>query len=344
MKTKKDDVLYCGVSKEKIESISPILNEENLKHLEFWIKERYKIRTRKDIEKKPFPWTENGILRNYKFTNVKRYHDRETVWLIDNITDNPDLSLEEKVWNCILFRTWNKSETSKILGAPYKKEQYIKGSEHFKSMMDEAIKKNPDHVWFTNAFHTGGIKQTWQFQDNTLKSSNERHKLVREKNIPFRMFFLMDYVNDNKIVEKILESKDQLEAFETLQLIPGVGLFLAYQMFVDFSYILDFKFSENEFTVAGPGCQRGIDRVVEDLNGLSYEELIFWIRDNQKELFSIDFNSLMSDLPEEDRRLTVIDIENAFCEISKYLKTFYNEGRPKVKYALRNRVKNLGLF
>lgn len=345
MKTKKDDVLYCGVSEEKINCAIPVFYKENIKLLEFWIEERYKIHIRKDIEQKPYPWTEDSILKNYRFTSVKRYHDRETIWLIENITENPELDLEEKVWNCILFRTWNKSETSKLLGAPYKKEQYIKGSEYFRPLVDNVVKNNPNYVWYTNAFNTGGIKQTWQFQDNAIKSSELKNELESEKNMTLRMFFLMDHVNDHQIVEKILASESQMEVFETLQLVPGIGPFLAYQIFVDLSYDPEFKFSENEFTVAGPGCRRGIDRVVRDMSGLSYEELIFWIRDNQRGVFSsIDFHNLMYDLPEEDRRLSVIDIENAFCEISKYLKTYYNEGRPKVKYVIKNRNKNFGLF
>lgn len=350
MKTKDHDVLYCGVSREKIETTSPTFHEENLKHLSFWIQERYRIHYLKDVEKKPFPWTENTIFRNYRFTNVKRYHDRETLWLLKNITNDERFSLEEKIWNSILFRSWNKSRTLEILGAPYHKEEYLQGSEYFRPRVDKALKDYPDYVWYTNAFNTGGLKQTWQYRDGKgyrdgyRKTSDAVTKPDHEKNMTLRAFFMMDWVTENYIVEKVMNSESQMECFEILQSVPGIGPFLAYQVFIDLSYIPEFKFSENEFTVAGPGCKRGISWVVENRNGLSHEEVIFWIRDHQEELFSIDFATLMKDLPEEDRRLTVMDIENSFCEISKYLKAVYGKGRPKVKYVIQNRNKNNELF
>jgi hypothetical protein len=350
MKNKLKDTPYCNVSKEKIDTIAPIFNKENLKHLEFWIKERYSIHIRKDVEKLSFPWTNNQILKNFRFTNVKRYHDRETLWLLKNITRNSELDFEERIWNSILFRSWNKSTTLEILGAPYKKEEYNRGSDHFRPLVDDAVKNNPDYVWYTNAFNTGGLKQTWQYKDGKgyrdgyRKTSDAETKPDHEKNMTLRVFFMMDWVNENKVIEKILSSKSQQECFEILLTIPGIGPFLSYQIFIDLSYDPHFQFSENEFTVAGPGCKRGINWVVEDRNGLSYEETIFWLRDHQSELFSIDFNSLMYDLPEEDRSLTVMDLENSFCEISKYLKAFYGKGRPKVKYSMKNRNKNQSLF
>ncbi len=338
MKTKLKDTRYCGVSKEKIKTIEPILNEENLNLLEFWIKERYLIHYRKDHLKKSFPWTDNETLKKYRFTNVKRYHDRETLWLLKNITHNKDLTYEERLINSILFRSWNKGKTMDLFGGPFKFEELKKGPEHFRKRVEEAIKENPKFVWYTPAFNTGGAKSACAFPDgmgyrNGYRKKDEAQiKPEYEYNIPLRMFFMINWVIENNIIDSIKESKDQSECFSTILKIHGYGPFLAYQVFVDLSYIPEFPFSENEFTIAGPGCRSGIDRIVENKEGLSYEEIIFWFRDNQDKLFDIDFNEVMKDLPKYDRRLTTMDFENAFCEISKFIKSVKKEGRPRVNY------------
>ena len=67
-----------------------------------WINERHAIYQRR-LNGQPAPWTEDPILREYKFTNPFRENDRVTVWMRNNWT-LPSLSNEELVFNCCLFR------------------------------------------------------------------------------------------------------------------------------------------------------------------------------------------------------------------------------------------------
>jgi hypothetical protein len=179
------------------------------------------------------------------------------------------------------------------------------------------------------------IVEIYDEEDNVIPFSKEEINRSEEHNIPLRVFHMALWLINRGIPKRILEAKNQKEAFDIALEVPGYANFLAYQVFIDLSYIPEFPFSENEFTVCGPGCKRGIDRLFEDRDGLSYEEAIFWIRDNQDyylSKYNIDLNELMKDLPKYDRRITVMDCENAFCEHSKYTKVYYNEGRPKVRY------------
>ena len=41
---------------------------------------------------------------------------------------------------------------------------------------------------------------------------------------------------------------------------------------------------------------------------------------------------LFSDLPEYDREMNVMSIENCMCELSKYIKAVNGTGRPRNKY------------
>lgn len=338
MKTKPADIPYCSVNEKRIKEANPILHKKNTELLFHWIKERYQIHTKKDVEKKSSPWTDDPILKNYRFTNVRREHDKETQWLITNIANNDCLSLEEKILNTILFRTWNKSSTMQAYGGPWWKEELKLGPLYFKSRVDIANLSKP----FTPVFSTSFIKEIWRFSDGKgdVKYKIQERELPKgvdaiHDSVPLRMFYIPVWVLKNNILPNILNSTSQANCNYYIRKIPGFGEFLAYQVFVDLTYIQDFKYSENEFTIAGPGAKRGLDRVFLDKDGMNYEECLFWLRDNQEqflEKYNIDLKELMYDLPEEDCTLTVMNLENSMCELSKYLKTYYNEGRPRQKY------------
>ena len=68
------------------------------KRLFFWLMhERMAIWKRRFIDKKDRPWTENEILRDYKFTNVYRELDRNSQWQIKNILLDDELSLKNLI-------------------------------------------------------------------------------------------------------------------------------------------------------------------------------------------------------------------------------------------------------
>jgi hypothetical protein len=113
------------------------------------------------------------------------------------------------------------------------------------------------------------------------------------------------------------------ELFDLLTSIPWMGKFLVYQWFVDFTYCPDYWFSENEYTVSGPGCTKGIDLLFEDRDGMTHEECLFWMRDNQWDMFQnfgYDPQNLFDDLPEHDRFINIMSFENLMCELQKYMK------------------------
>jgi hypothetical protein len=339
LKNKQKDVLYSNVSEENIKSRAPIFDEKNLSLLFHWIEERYKIHKKKDVLKLDSPWTDDKILQDYRFTNVRREHDRETKWYIEHIAKNSSLSIEDKIYNTFLFRAWNKSKTMEILGGPWNYPDFM-DKERYRSVVERYSTDHPEYVWYTAAFNCGGLKSSQKFPDGEgYARAHKEEKAKMEKDweqcIPIRMFHIPPQMEKKDIVNRILNSKDQPECFNIIQEVRGFSTFLAYQVFVDLTYIEDFPFSENEFTVCGPGCRRGIDEVVKDRNGLSYEEIIFWIRDNQKSLFerfNIDPIELFDDLTIYDRCLNVMSLESSFCEISKYLKAYYETGRPRVRY------------
>lgn len=310
MLNRESDVPYCGVDVGKIRKACPILHHDKLILLTEWISERYKIHLRKDVEKLPAPWTDNVILQSVKFTNTRREHDRATIWAIDNICLS-DMDIELKIINLILFRLYNKWETCEMIGMPIDFFHHGDGMEAYEFIRDkfkERAEEDPSYVFFTSAFNTGGMKAA-------------SGRLTGEQYIPMRPIAFMHHMIMDGIVDKIMEAKDQRTVCDILMNYPGIGEFLSYQMFVDFTYCPEYKFSENEFTIAGPGCQLGLSMLFKDYDGLSPEELLFWLRDNQDEIFGDKFAyDLMTDLPDHDRTLNVMSLENIFCEFSKYVR------------------------
>jgi len=371
MKTKPDDIPYCGVDEDKIKNANPTLNEEVLRYHRQYIYERHNIYKRKEIYKLPQEeWTEDEVFKNYRFTNVRRELDRESKWLIKNVSENPNLTLEEKVLWSILFRTFNKSKTLEKLNFPgdfdilnFTKEDM----EKIREIIKEENEKDPKFVWFTPAFNTGGIRATWCFpkqryyectsseievevynsEEIKKMKLKEAKEFIKENpdwkikdyeyDMRMRMLELVKWARDNNIHQRVSSTSSQEEAYEILKEIPGFSKFLAYQVFVDLTYIPEYKFSENEFTVSGPGCDRGLDLLFDDKDGMNYEEALFWVRDNiekewDKRGLSVDFNELFDHLPEYDRCLNVMMCENSFCELGKYTSARRGTGRPRNRY------------
>ncbi len=320
MRTKEKDIFYCGVDKEKIKTAKPKLNGLNLKRWYEWVSERYSIHIKKDVLKLKKPWTKNEILLRYRFTNVRREQDKESKFVIKKICENSNLSYENKLLNIILFRLVNKHESYSILG---NLDFFSLDLNSIKLRVIDFEKKNKGFIYFSNAFFTSGQKRV-----ANLMFKKEKSNLIK-------MIFLVKHYLEKGLIDKVKNSKSQNEVYESLLSMDGLGRFLAYQIYIDFSYILEFPFSENEFVIAGPGCVKGLKLIFKDFSHMNYEEALFWLRDNQFRLlgkFGYNPKKLFSDLEEYDRYMNLMCVEGCMCELSKYVRAIEGNGRPRVRY------------
>ena len=312
MKNKPADILYGGLNADKIKNANPKFHPEHLEMFMQFVRDRYKVHLNKDYYKTAKPWTDNPILQNYKFTNVRREHDKTTIRLLNLLEDNKDASYGNKIMNIILFRLFNKIETSELIDwvdfAHYD-EAYLRA---------RLADVKPGFVYFTNAFYTTGMRQGF------------RKCYPDEK---FEPIVIANVCNDMKreVVGAIKRAKTPQEVIDALQMFNGIGNFLSYQMFVDLTYLPEFPWSENEFVVSGPGCIAGLTELFEDRGGLTFDELLFWLRDNCP-ITREECMELMVDLPEEDRVMNLMSLENCMCELSKYIRAVEGTGRPKNIY------------
>lgn len=330
MQNHERDVPYCGVDEHVVKSRSPIFDMNALKILCFYIKERYSIHIKKDVNDEEGPWTDDYILHTFKFTNIRREHDRASKWMISHISNSDD-TVENRIYKSILFRIYNKADTAELLGIDkidFSNKSWV---EECKYIMQTFEDNNPGHRFFTNAYKTGGIKRG--IHDLYPESGHYNYA---------PLYFVRGLINDG-FARTLLDCEDQMEVYNKFLSINGFGRFIAYQMYVDMTYINEFPFSENEFTIAGPGCYYGVqlltgkDEFDTGFNGMTTEEIVFWMRDNLVDKFhevGLDFDpvNIFSDLPIEERKLNVMSLENIMCEFSKYYAIYTGVRKGRMKY------------
>lgn len=357
MKDKARDIPYCGVREDKIKSAKPVLSPFHRRLSYEWMSERYKIHVKKDVQRLPAPWTDNAILRQVKFCNVRREHDRQSLNLINNIVNNDALSMPDKMFNCVLFRMFNLWDPIQAIGGAMTISDFAKINLDATRERLQKFEANGGKV-FTNAFNTGGLKQCLAFPELVVNHKEQRFggmmvnlickdgstqnmdykeaKAIAEAEpdfytiegwepyMPMRVIrSLRAFVNKHPdYFERLLECESPDEVYQAMyDEIEGLGPFLAYQIWVDFTYIPEYPFSENHFTIAGPGCRAGIDLLFLNKDGMTHEECIFWLRDHQDSIYG-DYGYVREQFwsAEEpwDQCMNVQQLENHFCELSKY--------------------------
>lgn len=384
MKDKDHDIPYCGVRQAVIANANPVLSPTIRLYAYEWMRERYQVHVNKDVLGLPAPWTTNEILRQVKFCNVRREHDRQSLNLINNIVKNDRLSLADKMFNSVLFRMFNLWEPIQALGGPWTIKEFATIDLDVFRLTLKDYEAGGGKV-FTNAFNTGGLKQCLAFPELVVNHKEQRFggMMVNVKQRVSLQPGSEDWEHksmDYKVAKKLAEADPDnyeiegwepympmrvirsLKAFvtkypeyfrELLELsspqdvyqamyddIEGLGPFLAYQIWVDFTYNEDYPFSENHFTIAGPGCRAGIDLLFADKGGMTHDECIFWLRDNQDKVFAAydyDRETFWSHEAPEDKCMNVMQLENMFCELQKYTRCVQaivagNKPRGKVGY------------
>lgn len=328
----KNDTLFCWVRKEKIFSAQPILDETVVHEWFFHQRERTNIYRKKEIEKLPAPWTTDEILATYKFVNTKRKWDRQTKRFLKHVIENASCSYENKLLNAILFRVINKGETLDLLWwcIDFWSISLQTIDVDFRNILQKKQQIDNAYVFFSAAYILGGPKVNfWKYVEKT----EERV----EENMVLRMIKFVYYEQKN-LLKGITNAKTQQEVYDFLCSFGGIGKFLAYQMFIDFTYIDDFPFTEHHFVIAGPGCERGINWIFKNRDGMTSEECLFWFTIHQHEIakkYNEYWNpdELFSFLPKNERTYTLMDMENSWaCEIDKRCRTLFSGKRPKQRY------------
>lgn len=271
------------------------------------------------------PWTKDFILQRFKFTNAYRVSDRVSQYLIRQVIYEGDQNPEELFFRIILFKTYNKIETWKLL-----------------------LKKLGQISWREFNFRVyNRILTTAQEAKISIYSAayimpSGGRSFGHKKKHRNHLKLLQKMMNDN-LPSKICDAKSMQKVFELLRGYPMIGDFLAYQYAIDINYSSLTDFSEMSFVVPGPGARNGLKKCFADPGGLSEVDLIKLMADRQEEEFErlgINFQNLWG------RKLQLIDCQNIFCEVDKYSRMAHPEiqlknGRTRIKQIFKPNINNI---
>jgi hypothetical protein len=259
--------------------------------------ERQKVFFARLNNKQP-PWTQDSIISAYKFCNAYRASDRVSQYLIRDVIYEHDLPSQDVLLRTILFRLFSKPATWE---AVEERIGPITTRNFPVATIDRILedRRASGQRIYTSAF---------------ILCANNAYGHARK------------HQNHLALIEHMFKSRGGLppvvaraqgleDLYLALREYPLIGPFMAYQLAVDINYSEVVDFSEDEFTVAGPGAQRGIRKCFAATNGHSTREIIDWMtatQEEQFERFELSFSNLWG------RRLAAIDCQGLFCETDKY--------------------------
>lgn len=247
----------------------------------------------------PPPWTDDPILRAFKFCNVFRAADRVSQYMIRRVAYADEMSnWADRIFQIVAFRTFSNIATwdglHSLIGTAPTIADLASG--RFERALDQL-----------KASHGGLYTGAFILCANKAYGFDEKH---RNHVGLFKHMFV-----EQKLAEEVRGSNSLEGLVRRLQAYPLMGPFMAYQTAIDLNYSALVDFDEDDYTQAGPGALRGLRKAFADPGDFSPADTIAWMVDRQDaefERWSLPFSGLFG------RRLHAIDCQGLFCELDKY--------------------------
>ncbi len=259
------------------------------------------------------PWTDDPIIRANRFTNIFRASDRVSQYLI-RLQYAGDQAPAEIFFRTLLFKIFNKIETYEYLQLQLRDLSWASFTfNRYNDVLSERLMAR--HTVYSAAY----IMPSASVFGYTPKHSNH--------------LALLAQMMKDKAYEKIAQAEKLETVFNLLLSYPSFGAFLAFQYAIDLNYSNLLNFSEMDFVMAGPGAKNGILKCFESFGDYSFEDIIRMVTDEQEEQF---LKNGYAPQTLWGRPLQLIDCQNIFCEVDKYLRVTQPElsgksGRTRIK-------------
>lgn len=266
-------------------------------------------------------WTDDKILKEFKFTNVKREHDRTTYELMEKFyAGHEDASPSVRLLNCTMARFFGHVETVVELGwqSSWNREELL--------TKIEARLTRGEKI-FTGAYIIPNCGR-----------SDPKHIVVLDVLNDVASWAFGAHVEINWFSDS-LTFRHLVEALCTH--VNGMGSFMAKEVILDF--ILSSGWVPPDWTTwtpIGPGARRGAARVLS-LDGhldrpLSEPRALEVAKDLYDAYRQMPLvGEPHPHWPLDWVRLDLCDIQFQLCEWDKYLRASLGEGRPKTRFVPR---------
>lgn len=271
-----------------------------------FIRERYNVYLRRRAGAS-WPWTDDKILQQYRFCNVMRNLDKETVLLHENWLA-PHTKDKDLWFACVVARLVNWWPTLRSIGYPV---NWHTTNERFVDVID--ARKAGGLKAFTGAYmvradaHQTGSKAAY-LADFVLEPMWRDRKHIRPR------------------------EGDTLQAFHArLMLYRDMGNFMAGQVVADAKYFDTYLTLADDWSTwacSGPGSLRGLNRVRGREPNASWTKHGSWETafHEEREAF---LAMRHSNVPE----LSGQDFQNCLCEFDKYERVRLGQGKPRSLYS-----------
>jgi alpha-glutamyl/putrescinyl thymine pyrophosphorylase clade 1 len=267
---------------------------------------REQLRLRKESGE-AWPWSGDDILNTFKFTNVKREHDRTTRWMRANWTGpNTDRPAGEIIFNCALFRYFGTREFAAAIGwqTAWDPNRCIRLASERRARGERV---------FTGAYIVP-----------TLGHRGPKAEAVCN--------LILSPLWDcrNRIAEVARETQRWETVATEMRELPGFGGtgFMTKEVLQDVMQtpVLANALDRNTWCPAGPGARRGLNRIHnrELKRAVGEAQLL-------KEMIAL-LEAAAGSLPAFMPELELHDIQFQLCEYDKYERVRLGQGRPKARY------------
>ena len=252
----------------------------------------------------PAPWSPvgNNLLNSKKFTNVYRVLDPGSQYVV-RMLQEPGLEPRDALARAILYRFTNRPETWDHLKNVYGRWPL---ADDMNADLVQALHETPDRQIFSGAYI---IMPTPGKEGDKAAGAVA---LTRRLTAPRASEYAVD---------RVVGAGTTAQAYEALRGAYGMGDFMSMQILTDWGYYWP-GYDENEFVVAGPGSKRGVAELFRAGDRHRTEDVIRWTRDCWYE----DLACPSIALPGGGHRApSLMDIQNTYCEFSKYMRYIKQE-------------------
>ena len=281
-------------------------DQENVELFFYWINERHNIYLKR-LAGQPAPWTDDDIMRAYKFTNPFRENDRVTIWKRRHWTQpNNNKPWGLQIFNTCLFRMFGTPEYAEAVGW---QEEWNPG--HLKRVARERL-DNKQKV-FTGAYIVTNQGLTAPKEEVVVDHFLAPIWEAKED--------LADLAHGDPYLQVFHNELSKYRGW-------GGGGFMAYEVVTDLNHmpVLSLAFDAFRWANAGPGAKRGLNRLSNrPLNASG----INWNDEMRDLLDEYAPQHLGAHIPmnEVDMRC----IEHSLCEWDKWMRVHQDQGRPRSK-------------
>lgn len=257
-----------------------------------------------------WPWTDDPILQTYKFTNVKRRHDRTTREFAAFYDQHRPSPPQVQLLNCGIARYFGTYEFSLALGW-----------------------QNTFNPTFITEFARDRLNRKERVFTGAYLITNNGIKRPKEE-VVVNVFLDALWQHATAIALEAQRRwlwEDVVEYMRSNVMGFGGSGFMAKEVVLDtmltsFWGLRDWPKDKATWSPAGPGARRGLNRLL----GRDYKKLIGDAQalDEMRVLYAVRDDHWPSDFVQLDLH----DIQFQLCEWDKYERTKLGQGRPRSKY------------